>query len=218
MQTPHVDVLIATPGREMRAEYVQSLVKTIEYLTDNGITYLYLNEYSSQVSAAREATAMGSTYLDAFNTKPVRGQVTYNKMFWIDSDMSWTPQDFMRLYSSDKDIIAGVYANDKGVPMFSLQGDHDTIDVLSSLEHDEPFEIFAAGFGFICVKSGVFEALPRPWFESVMQKIESPDGDEMLIPFGEDYSWCVKASGHGFSIYLDPTVRLGHHKTVAITI
>jgi hypothetical protein len=29
-----------------------------------------------------------------------------------------------------------------------------------------PFEVFGAGFGFIAMKSGVFESCRRPWFET----------------------------------------------------
>lgn len=214
--TPHYNILIATPGRSMEAEYVRSLVETLSYLEKAGITYKYLNEYSSQVSAAREATTMGSDFLDAFNTKPVRGECTYDKIFWIDSDISWTIEDFMKIYESDKEVISGVYFNHLGVPMFSVNDDqlYSDPNILKNAKGD--FEIFAAGFGFIAMKNGVFENMPRPWFDIVYQQIKNDDGKEMLIPFGEDYSWCAKARKCGFSIYLDPTTRLTHHKKVAI--
>lgn len=213
---PHYNILIATPGRSMEAEYVRSLIKTTEYLQKVGITYKYLNEYSSQVSAAREATTMGSDFLDAFNKSPVRGECTYDKMIWIDSDISWDIEDFMKIYESDKDIISGVYFNHLGVPMFSVHDDQLYSDPQILKDAKTPFEIFAAGFGFIAVKAGVFENMPRPWFETVYQQIKNEQGQEMLIPFGEDYSWCAKAKRSGFDIYLDPTVRLTHHKKVAI--
>lgn len=37
------------------------------------------------------------------------GSVTYNKIFMIDSDIEWHPNDFMKLYESDKDAIVGAY-------------------------------------------------------------------------------------------------------------
>lgn len=213
---PHFNILIATPGRSMEAEYVRSLIKTTEYLQKVGISYKYLNEYSSQVSAAREATAMGSDFLDAFNKNPVRGECTYDKIIWIDSDISWDIEDFMKICESDKDIISGVYFNHLGVPMFSVHDDQLYSDPKILEQAKVPFEIFAAGFGFIGMKSGVFENIPRPWFETVYQQITNNEGQDMLIPFGEDYSWCAKAKRSGFSVYLDPTIRLTHHKKVAI--
>ena len=149
---PHYNVLIDTPGRSMEAEYVRSLVNTIEYLQAAGISYKYLNEYSSQVSAAREATTMGSDFLDAFNNKPVRGECTYDTMIWIDSDISWEVEDFMKLYETDKNIVSGVYFNHLGVPMFSIHDDQLYSDPKILQNVKDPFEVFAVGFGFVAVK------------------------------------------------------------------
>lgn len=213
---PHVNILICTPGRNMEAEYVRSLIETIQYLNSNNISFLYLNQYSSQVSAAREATAMGSRLLSAFETKPVSGQVTYDKMIWIDSDISWSIENFIKLYESKYDITSGLYFNEEGVPLFSFNEDDIYYDP-SQLKHKTyPFEIFGAGFGFIAMKSGVFENIPRPWFEAVFQRIENDEGKEMFIPWGEDYSWCKKAHEAGFKIYLDPSIKVNHYKKISI--
>jgi GT2 family glycosyltransferase len=215
---PHVNVLIATPGRNMEAEYVKSLVATMSYLNQNGISYVYLNEYSSQVNAAREATAMGSRFLNAFATEPLNGEITYDKIIWIDSDISWTVEDFMKLYTSTLDIVSGLYFNEEGVPLIGFTEEEIYHDPATLKAKTYPFEIFAAGFGFIAMKSGVFENIPRPWFETVFQKIENEDKTrEMFIPYGEDFSWCKKAKEAGYKIYLDPSIRLGHHKKIRVS-
>ena len=148
---PHVNILIATPGRNMEAEYVKSLIQTISYLNQVGISYMFLNEYSSMVSTAREATAMGDQYLDPFNNSPVRGQVTYDKIFWIDSDIGWEITDFMKIYESDKDIVSGLYFNEKMVPMFSVAVEDAATEIDKILKSNKEEEIFAAGFGFIAI-------------------------------------------------------------------
>jgi hypothetical protein len=56
----HYDVLIATPGPSMKPEYVMSLLKTTEALNARGISYHFLNKYSSFVPSARELTATDS--------------------------------------------------------------------------------------------------------------------------------------------------------------
>lgn len=216
---PHVNVLIATPGRNMEAEYVKSLVQTISYLNQVGISYMFLNEYSSMVSSAREATTMGETYLDPFNNQPVRGNVTYDKIIWIDSDIGWEITDFMKLYESDKDIIAGLYFNEKMVPMFSVAVEDAAKEIDRILRSSKEEEIFAAGFGFIAMKQGVFENMKRPWFESLFEKMTSEDGEkEIFIPYGEDFAWCKKAQQAGFKIYLDPTISLSHYKKVRVKL
>lgn len=202
----------------MEAEYVKSLVATISYLQQNNISYLYLNEYSSQVDAAREATAMGSKFLNAFATQPLSGQATYDKIIWIDSDISWTPEQFMQLYNSELDVVAGLYFNEEGVPLISFfEGEiyHDP-QILNGKK--EPFEVFGAGFGFIAMKTGVFENIPRPWFQTEFQRITNEDNTrEMFVPYGEDISWCKKAKEAGYKIYLDPTIRVSHHKKIRIS-
>jgi hypothetical protein len=215
----HYNVLICTPGHSMEAEYVKSLVETLKILDSKGITYKYLSEYSSTVSGAREGTLMGSLFLDAFNTKPLGGRATYNKIFWIDSDISWDPLDFISLYQSDKDIISGVYVNNKGLPMFTQLESQLDISVLDMCKYKDVFEISAAGFGFIVIKNGIYEVMERPWFESIYQEIQNEDKSKtMRIPFGEDYSWCYRARHHGYKIFLDPKVKVNHNKKVSLTI
>jgi hypothetical protein len=215
----HADVLIATPGRSMEAEYVKSLIKTVSYLKDQGITYLFLNEYSSMVSSAREATTMGDVYLDPFNNSPVRGNVTYNKIFWIDSDIGWEVADFVKILESNKDIVSGLYFNEKMVPMFSVMAEDSAKEIDRILRSKKEEEIFAAGFGFIAMKQGVFEKMKRPWFESLFERVEDEETKkEIFIPYGEDFSWCKKARESGFKIYIDPTVRLSHYKKVQVRL
>jgi hypothetical protein len=215
----HINILIATPGRNMEAEYVKSLINTISYLHDNNITYMFLNQYSSMVSSAREATAMGDTYLDPFNNVPARGAVTYDKIIWIDSDIGWEIEDFIKLYKSEKDIVSGLYFNEKMMPMFSVASNDAAKEIDRILKSNNEEEIFAAGFGFIAMKSGVFENMKRPWFESLFERMASENNEkEIFIPYGEDFSWCKKATQSGFKIYLDPTIRLSHYKKVRVRL
>jgi len=210
-----VDVIIATPGHSMEAEYVKSLVSTIAMLNERGITFYFANKYTSRVAAAREATAMDSDFLDAFNNSPLLGQIKYKKMFWIDSDISWKPSDFLTLYNSDLDIVSGVYLSDRGVPMFSVIDEKQ--DIPEILNSTSPVEVMGAGFGFICIKQGVFENMPRPWFETKFVKMtDAASGKDFFVPFGEDYSWCLSAKNSGYNTFVDPLIKVTHHKKVAI--
>ena len=210
-----VDVIIATPGASMEAEYVRSLVATMNLLTERGISFYYANKYMSRVAAAREATAMDSDFLDAFNNAPLLGQVGYKKIFWIDSDISWEPSDFLALYNSPLDIVSGVYLSDQGVPMFSPLDEKQ--DIHQMIGATETVEVMGAGFGFICIKQGVFEAMKRPWFDTKFVKIEDEKtGKEFFIPFGEDYSWCISAREVGYKVFIDPITKVTHHKKIAI--
>ena len=82
------------------SQYVKSLVETLAECEKRGISYKWLNNYSSLVHHARELTASGSEdrILDPMQTKPGGNEITYNKIFWIDSDISWETEDFFKLY------------------------------------------------------------------------------------------------------------------------
>jgi len=217
VKSNQVDVIIATPGHSMDAAYVKSLTETIRLLEQKGISWRFSNRYSPRVGSARESTAMDSEYLDAFNQSPLLGEVEYKKIFWIDSDISWTPADFLSLYESDKDIVSGVYLSDRSVPMFSALNEQTNTKAL--LKTFDQFEVGAVGFGFVCIKQGVFEKMPRPWFLEKFEKIvDSLTGREILIPYGEDFSWCISARESGFSIFIDPTINVSHHKKVVIKL
>lgn len=210
----HYNVLIATPGRNMEAEYVRSLVPTLQYLHENNISYLFSNRYSPTVSGAREATLMNSNFLDIFNDEILLGEHTVDKVFWIDSDMSWSVEDFKKIYESDKDIISGVYVSDHNIPMFSIDG--STAKSSEAAKTKEIVEASEVGFGFVCMKSEIFSKIERPWFAAVYNKVTEGD-KERLVPFGEDYSFSIRARQAGYSIFVDTSVRLGHNKKIELS-
>jgi hypothetical protein len=44
------DVVIATPGETFNQYYLWSLIDSIEYLNDNGVSWRWANDYSSHES------------------------------------------------------------------------------------------------------------------------------------------------------------------------
>lgn len=198
----------------MHAEYVRSLVETVSYFSHKGLTVKYLNKYSSFIPTARELTASDTWTHDYTTNQLGNGQFTYDKILWIDSDIEWTVEDAEKLLSSEKEIISGLYVldtvgtvavqvpNDRGVPT--------RVNKVEFLLHDEPVEVGGVGFGFVCMKSGVFEKIERPWF--LIGRVQWSLESEMRVNVGEDYSWCGRAQQAGFRIFVDPTVKVRHHK------
>jgi hypothetical protein len=223
----HYNVLIATPGKQMHASYVKSLIKTITWLESVGFTYRFLTMGGSFIPLTREITALdrGPDFDKNNSLKLEYGtvgskQYTYDKIFWIDSDIEWEVEDFKKLYESDFDVISGITAltSDGIVNASNFNQDYYSrgIERPTTNLHEfaffgkvDPIEVFGVGFGFITMKSGVFESMDRPWF-----RIEhlSWDNSELETYVGEDYSWCMNARRNGYKIYIDPTVKLKHHK------
>ena len=218
---PHYDVLIATPGAMMEAQYVKSLVLTMTECDKRGITYKWLNNYSSLVHHARELTASGAEglNLDPAQTSPGGKDITYNKIFWIDSDISWTPEQFFKVYDSDKDVMSGSYLLADGfTTTVHAWGSPDGMPAHEIIKLKEPIRVQSLGFGFVAMKSGVFEKIQRPWFNLEYVKVgEDKEGKDIIDSVGEDISWCVKAYRAGIELYFDPEVLVTHMKKQPIT-
>lgn len=211
---PHYNIVIATPGRSFHPGYVKSLVRTIETCHALGLTVTMLSQYSSFVPTAREMTAANVFGHDYTSNKIGGGEFTYDVVIWIDSDIEWEPDDLLLLYESDHDIISGLYVLDQmgtvAVGYTNADGVYTRVNKVEFLLHEEPVEVSAVGFGFLAVKSGVFESIPRPWF--LIGKMKWDANEEMRVNVGEDYSWCGRAQQHGYTIMVDPLVRVLHHK------
>jgi hypothetical protein len=213
----HINLVIATPGHSMMTGYVKCLLATMDLLSQNNITVAWNSEYSSHVADAREITLSGTLQNVLTESRPFEGKITYDKILWIDSDITWNPQDVLKLYNSDKDIVSGAYLLSNGEVMAHKEKLGKPYTYNEVKEMTEPVEIESAGFGFICFKSGIFEKMPRPWFQSFPVTTQVDGKDYTFNTIGEDMSLCYRAKDLGFKIWLDPTVRVIHHKTVKLT-
>ena len=214
----HYNVVIAIPGANFLQETIVSLMKTAERLQEEGITFKFVNGYSSIVSQAREITVLDAPFITYEEALPFGGKFTYDKVFWIDSDMLWTPQYFIDLYRSDKDAIAGVFVNSRMDPMFFFDNEKDEARKLEFLKKTKPFKVSHFGMAFVCMKQGILEAIERPWFEFGAMLKTTESGKEYRELVGEDIMFCMKMNDAGFQLYVDPNVRIGHMKIRALGI
>lgn len=215
----HYNIVIATPGSTMHPAYVESLIDTLRWCESKNLTYRWLNKYSSFVPSARELTAT-NTYVHNWETNTIgSGEFTYDTIVWIDSDISWDVPMFERLIRSPHDIISGLYQTTPegtvAVAMDNGQGLPRKANKVEFLLWEDPFEAWGVGFGFVAMKGGVFEKIPRPWFE--IEKIRWPE-HSFDTNVGEDYSWCVRARRAGFAVMVDPLIKVRHHKDVTYIV
>jgi hypothetical protein len=209
-----VNVLIATPGFNMEAAYVKSLTETLVECNKRGITYRWINGSSSTVSTARESTAMGgSKHFNLEHTSPLENQVEYDCIIWIDSDISWTIEQFFALYNSPYEITTGAYYLPNGE--VTVYTDTPGLDLP---KQSEPLTVDRCGFGFIGMKKGVFERMPRPWFYCLTFVIGEKNGEVAYGNYGEDISWCIRAKEAGFDIWFDPSLFVTHHKLMPLGV
>lgn len=219
MKKQHVNLIIATPGYSVQADYLKSLLATVSKLAEEKITWGYSSEFSSHVAVAREKTLNGSGQMNLDQTEPFNGNFTYDKILWIDSDITFTPEDVLKAYRSEFDIVTGGYLLANGEVMafkdtFGLPLKHSEV-----LEMEDPIQLKGAGMGFMCVRSGVFESMQRPWFQTIDAECDLNDGKPPVAIqiTGEDLSFCQRAIENGFEIWLDPTIKLIHNKMMRLT-
>ena len=204
------DVVIATPGSMLTAAYVRSLAKTIKVLEENDISWHYVNYESCYIREARERIINDSYEEDLNNHTPFSGNFDYKKIMWIDSDIEWEPEHLLSLYHSDRDIITGAYMMTSG--RIAVSFDEKSSPYPHQIPTSREVQVSSCGFGFVCVKKGVFESIPKPWFDSGTFE---RDG-KTITAIGEDTSWCLKVEENGFKIWLDPNIRVIHNKTMAL--
>ena len=90
-------------------------------------------------------------------------------------------------------------------------GTFDMLDRERLQQEKELFEADYVGFAFLAVKKGVFERMEYPWFEIPTRTIGT-----ITDMTSEDCWWCIKAREKGFKIWVDPSVVLGHEKSLVL--
>lgn len=219
MNLPHYNIVFATPGHSMNAGFVKSLLTSTVWLNERGMSYHFVSQYSSFVPSARENTATDSFGADWEAVDFGAGKFTYDWILWVDSDISWKPEDIETILSADKDICAGMMAVGRdgriGAMRLNTSGHPVSLNAVDFLVEGEPVPVDGVSFGFLAVRAGVFEKMSRPWFKIRDTWIE---GASYPVMFGEDYSWCMGAKEAGFEVWLHPLVRVEHHKAVVFTV
>jgi len=156
---------------------------------------------------------------------PHGGDIPYDYIMWIDSDMAFRSGQIQRMLdvmesNKEIDMLSGMYLQDglrNGKKVFAFQ-ENWTPGVMplnqfragweDVQDRTTPFRADWAGMGFMMVRKGVYESIPTPWFQQVENKL--PYGTMDLL--SEDISFCMKAKEVGLSLYIDPMVVVGHEK------
>jgi hypothetical protein len=150
----------------------------------------------------------------------------FDKIFWIDSDISWTVSDFLKILMSPFQITCGAYMiTPRGHLSVARVGEDDSFQPYNI---DEEFELFytvdemesmgeyvpiiATGFGFVCMDDGIFEAIGDSWFVGIDVDFEVDGVRSKYQCSSEDTSFCVRARRAGFKLMYDTTVLVGHEK------
>ena len=208
-------IVVATPayGGQLTVSYVDSLIRSQVLFQQYGIQFnvLFLCNHSL-ITMARNRIVCEIFQKDKHDW--------YN-IVWIDADISWEPEDLLKLCLHDEDVVCGTYRKK------IHQACHFTVKLISGKEEPDErglIEVEATGTGFLRVSRKAMEDLlsseKTSYTEKVTQvefantNIEIKNIFESGIKNGEmlseDFFFCAKLRERGYKIMLDTKIDLGH--------
>jgi|694.fasta_scaffold21008_9 hypothetical protein len=208
-----VDYFFCLPGKEFSGEFLIAWSNTLLSLVASGKTFMFNNLYSPIVQETRNMllNTVGRFNSAFLSTELFDGMVSPKKVIFLDSDIVWSLQDMDKILNSDHDIVCGTYLTVNGDLACGFDSQRLPYSFLNETYHE--VELAFTGMGFMAVKFDVLKKMKAPWFQ-----VEYKETDGKIDMVGEDTYFCNKARELGYSIYLDPTIRLKHMKTVALQV
>lgn len=142
-----------------------------------------------------------------------------NRLFWIDSDMVWKPEDFMRMLalSQRREVVCATYPAKIDQPTFYVNYDQS-----KPLESDDLglLDVWGVGLGFTVMRREVVEKLvanaPRIYDEisgrelAEVFRVGGVAANGRRSRRGEDMAFFRDILDLGYKVLLDPQVDLGH--------
>lgn len=211
-------IVFCLPGRSFSNNFLVCWSELLQYLPRYGITPILSSQYDSVVYYVRNK-CLGGSVTRGINQKPFNGEVDYDYMMWIDSDIVFKVDDFLALLNMNKDIASGLYKtqDDKhyatvenwDMDRYRKQGSFQFLTEELIEDRPGPFEVDYTGFGWVLIKKGVFESLEYPWFRPEWEDF----GNGVMEFTSEDVGFCKNIREKGYKIYVNPKVIVGHEKT-----
>lgn len=158
------------------------------------------------------------TYIQASRNDLVSEMLSDPESQWLlmlDDDHVFAPDLLIQLLAHEVDVV-GALALARKPPYFicAFEATDSRSGVSRGLSiRDVPFalqEVAAVGTGAILIRRHVLEAIEPPWFEVSF--------DERGRNVSEDVTFCEKARGAGFHVYLDGAQSIGHLTGVSLRL
>jgi len=213
-------LVFCMPGRTYSREFLLAWSDLLMQATARGHQCMISQQYSSVVHFAR-AKCLGGDVLKGPDQKPFQGQVDYDAMMWIDSDVIFKPEDFFALLDSPHDVTAGLYMMEDMQSFATVkEWNEDFFKKMGTFKFLRPDDIVGApkylpvaytGMGWMLIRKGVVESIKYPWFWSPLQTI----GD-LVDMNSEDVAFCRALTEAGHVVHIDTKIRVGHQKMLIV--
>ena len=208
-------IVVATPayGGQLTVNYVNSLIRSQVLFQQYGIQIhvMFLCNHSLITMARNRIVA------EIFR----QDKHDWDSIVWIDADISWQPEDLLKLALHDEDVVCGTYRKK------IHEACHFTIKLIPGKETPDErglIEVEATGTGFLRVsrnamqdllaseKMSYTEKLTHADLTPVMMEIKNlfESGNKNGEMLSEDFFFCSKLRERGYKIMLDTKIDLGH--------
>lgn len=194
-------VMIATPchSGKLEAWYTNSLIQTERFCSKNNIEI----EPIFVCFEALVEKARNDLFAYAYETK-------VDDLFYIDADISWTPQNFMQILSHPVDFVSGVYPKKTDIEDFPVNL------IGESVIKNGLIEVASVPSGFLRLSKNAIETLwnaSAPYTINQDVKIFKQVFQTAVLGgrfISEDIIACIKWRELGNKVYLDPNVSVFH--------
>ena len=183
-------LMIAIPSfDQMQTAFVACLLKLVNKLHDDHVDFAVEIKAGTLVHTARDALA-GKAIQEGFT-----------HVLWLDADMIFEPELLDDLMFSGKSFVTGI-CHSRRLPYATCVFADITKDNTrwEGPYPSDTFEIAGCGMACVLMETQILQDV----FNSYLTCFTP------LKSYGEDLAFCLRASGLGYKIYAEPSVRVGH--------
>jgi len=221
-ETQICDLVILQPGAEFSQQFVSSLLRTVCELIKNNKSFYIKDAHSSMLPDLRNRLIGSGPGVQTISGIPFAfDELKPKKIFFLDSDMAWNPDDFLKFVDSDEDIITGWYMRPDGSTVVMNKSDklehaYEMIPADKLKAETKLIEVDSNGMGFVCVKYEVLEKIGYPWFQFFQAPALNEEAKIFPPQCGEDLWFFKRAQEEGYKVMVDPTVQPSHIKSIPL--
>ena len=131
-----------------------------------------------------------------------------DQLFFIDADIIWNPEDFLKMVKHEVDFVLATYPKKSDNESYVIDA-REIPDLTKELN-----EVNGGGCGFMRISKNAIKQI----YENAKSYSETHKNNKMVFDIGiengnfigEDILFCRKAKELGIKIYLDHAINLGH--------
>ena len=206
-------IFIATPCLDgnVSAHYTASLVRTVTLAQQRGWR-------SPQI----DFEIGNSLIADARNKLVARFLASAcSDLVFVDADLSWSPEDLLRLASFDVPFVAGVYQRkSRAKTDFAVK-----FGATIGMDARRLMAVERVGTGFMRLRRDCLEKMVAAHPALRLENPKDPADTNFFALFdtaivdgqfvGEDFTFCDRWRALGGQVLIDPAMNFGHHGAAA---